>query len=389
MKKLLLLVVCTVLSMGVYAQASDEAPAQKPSHKGFVTNGFWDNWEISLGVGAATENIGNDFGSFDHGSFWHRIGWEANVSATKWLHPVWGLRLQLQGGQFKDWRSADAVDPERTPFIFLHTDLMINLSNWIGGYREDRVYYAVPFIGFGYQALDFTDSAKSHGYGKNDEYAFTAGLLNKFRVCECIDINLELKWWYYPENDHAIARGGKTISAWSATAGFTYRFNKRNWERKPVCNNADAVAYAALIAEKDAALAAAQEEIAALQQPAPAPAEPENEVVTNTVYLGEKMVIFFEIGEAELNDFEKVRLGMKAEQIKNGPTDKVYHVEGHADPQTGNSTINQTLSDQRAKAVYDYLVAAGVNPEQLTYEGSGDRVEPFGTMETNRVVIIY
>ena len=381
MKKLLLLALCSVLSFSAFAQEANEAPAQKPSHKGFVTNGFWDNWEVSLGVGPATENIGNNFGSFDHGSFWHRIGWEANVSATKWLHPVWGLRLQLQGGQFKDWRSASADSPERTPFIYVHTDLMVNLSNWIGGYREDRVYYAVPFIGFGYQALDFTEAAEDHGFGKNDEYAFTAGLLNKFRVCECIDINLELKWWYFPESDHALSRGNKSISAWSATAGFTYRFNKRNWERKPVCNNVDAVAYAALVAEKDAALAAAEAQIASLQA---TPAER----ITDTVFLGGKMVIFFDINSSELTEKEMIRLDLKAEQIKNGPVEKVYNIEGHADPQTGNAEINQRLSDERAKVVFDYLVASGVNPNQLTYEGKGDRFEPFPSMETNRVAII-
>ncbi len=248
MKKLFLLALCSVFAISTFAQTNDEVPAKKPSVKGFVSNGFWDNWEVSLGVGAATENIGNDFGSADHGSFWHRIGWEANVSATKWFHPVFGARLQLQGGQFKDWRFVNSEDPERTPFIFIHTDFMVNLSNWIGGYREDRVYYAVPFVGFGYQALDFTDSANAHGYGKNDEYAFTAGLLNKFRVCKCIDINLELKWWYFSETDHALSNGGKSVSAWSATAGFTYRFNKRDWGREKVYEGPDAAAYAALIA---------------------------------------------------------------------------------------------------------------------------------------------
>lgn len=386
MKKLFLLALCSVFAVSTYAQTSDEAPAKKPSNKGFVTNGFWDNWEMSLGIGTATENIGNDFGSADHGSFWHRLGWEANISATKWLHPVWGLRLQLQGGQFKDWRFAQSVNPEHTPFIFLHTDLMINLSNWIGGYREDRVYYAVPFVGFGYQALDFTDSANAHGYNRNDEFAFTAGLLNKFRAGKSVDINLELKWWYFSENEHAMAQGGKSICAYSATVGMTYRFNKRNWARETVYTGPDAAAYAAMIAEKDAALAAAAAEAEALRAAANKPAEVVEKV--STVYVGGKMVTFFPLGKSELSLQEKIRLDLKADQIKKGPADKVYLIEGHADAQTGSEAVNQRLSEARAKAVYDYLVSQGVNPNQLEWKGSGDKVEPFSTVETNRVAII-
>lgn len=386
MKKLFLLALCSVFAVNTFAQADDEAPAKKPSVKGFVTNGFWDNWEVSLGVGAATENIGNDIGSSDHGSFWHRIGWEANVSATKWFHPVFGARLQLQGGEFKDWetptlRTSD--DPLKPSFIFLHTDFMVNLSNWIGGYREDRVYYAVPFVGFGFQSEDFTRSNR-----RNDEFAFTAGLLNKFRVCKCLDINLELKWWYYSETDHALSRGGKSICAYSATAGLTYRFNKRDWNREKVCEAPDAAAYAALIAEKDAALAAAAAEADALRAAANKPAEERVVEKTNTVYVGGKMVTFFGLGKSDLSEQEKIRLDLKANQIKNGPADKVYNIEGHADSQTGSSSINQSISEKRAKAVYDYLVSQGVNPKQLNYKGSGDKVEPFSSVETNRVAII-
>ena len=32
----------------------------------------------------------------------------------------------------------------KDPYIFTHMDFMVNLSNWIGGERDDRVYYAVP-----------------------------------------------------------------------------------------------------------------------------------------------------------------------------------------------------------------------------------------------------
>ncbi len=379
MKKIFLLALCTVFAVSTFAQTNDEVPAKKPSVKGFVSNGFWDNWEISVGFGTATERIGKD----DHGSFWHSLGWEANGSLTKWLHPVFGVRGQLQVGKFKDWKEVYSEDPVRTPFIFAHADLMVNLSNWIGGYREDRVYYAVPFAGFGYQGLNFTGDC-------NSELAFTAGLLNKFRVCKCIDINLELKGWAFAESGHTLDRGGKAVTAWSATAGISYRFNKRNFARESVkvCENTDAAAYAALIAEKDAALAAAAAEAEALRAAANKPAVERVVEKTKNVYVGGKMVTFFGIGKSTLSEQEKIRLDLKANQIKNGPADKVYNIEGHADSQTGSAAVNQAISEKRAKAVYDYLVSQGVKPEQLTYKGSGDKAEPFSSVENNRVAII-
>ena len=46
-------------------------------------------------------------------------------------------------------------------------------------------------------------------------------------------------------------------------------------------------------------------------------------------------------------------------------------IVGHTDSQ-GNDASNQTLSRNRAKAVYDALVAAGVSASRLSYEGRGE-----------------
>ena len=45
-------------------------------------------------------------------------------------------------------------------------------------------------------------------------------------------------------------------------------------------------------------------------------------------------------------------------------------IEGHTD-QTGDPQYNQVLSEQRAKAVYDFLIESGIPSEQLTYKGLG------------------
>ena len=45
MKKIYLLLTALVLSVGVFAQD------RQPGSERYVTNGFWDNWYLQLGVG--------------------------------------------------------------------------------------------------------------------------------------------------------------------------------------------------------------------------------------------------------------------------------------------------------------------------------------------------
>ena len=95
MKKLILLLAAVALATSVWAQDTPK----KPSFAGFVSNGFWDNWEITLGGGAGTA-LSN---GTNQGSFGDRINFEANFGLTKWFHPVTGMRLQLQGGRFANF----------------------------------------------------------------------------------------------------------------------------------------------------------------------------------------------------------------------------------------------------------------------------------------------
>jgi outer membrane protein OmpA-like peptidoglycan-associated protein len=45
-------------------------------------------------------------------------------------------------------------------------------------------------------------------------------------------------------------------------------------------------------------------------------------------------------------------------------------ISGHTDSK-GSAEYNKKLSERRAKAVVDYLIAKGVAPERLTFKGFG------------------
>lgn len=142
---------------------------------------------------------------------------------------------------------------------------------------------------------------------------------------------------------------------------------------------------------KAAAEAAAAKKAAEMAKwgPNPIPADQlDGNAYTDDIYLTSKGITFFNIGQTELSPKEKLRLDIIATQIKNAPKNKIYVIEGHADPQTGSKAVNTRLAEQRAKKVYDYLISKGVKAENLQYKGYSDTKSPFKTEQENRVTVI-
>lgn len=393
MKKIFLVIVSAAVALSVSA---GETP-KKPSCAGFVTNRFWDNWELSAGIGVGTAVSADK----NLGPFGSRIGFEGNFSALKWLSPVTGVRLQLQGGRFVNFDSE--AGKIKWPYLFAHSDLMINFSNWVGGYREDRAYYAVPFVGFGYFTSNFTDKMhRQYDVSTSHDLGVAYGILNKFRMSPSVDFNIELKGILVRSQVCPAKMNGGYLHGFSATAGFTYRFNKRGWQRgvagytaKDIRAFQDAVAAGNSALEKAQAendalnrkLADAQSAVAAANEAA-AKARAEAEAAAANAKTSAESLILYNIGESTLTSQEKTRLDLLADLIKSGPKDKVYNIEGYADRQTGTAAGNMRLSQSRAKRAYDYLVGKGVNPEQLTWTGKGDTVNPFPVQKANRSAVI-
>ncbi|MCB0552384.1 MAG: PD40 domain-containing protein [Phaeodactylibacter sp.] len=80
--------------------------------------------------------------------------------------------------------------------------------------------------------------------------------------------------------------------------------------------------------------------------------------------------IFFETGSAALRPESTTELNYLKGLLLGNPTLKIQ-VNGHTD-NVGAEVDNQRLSEARAKAVYDYLVAQGISPGRLRYKGFGE-----------------
>lgn len=80
--------------------------------------------------------------------------------------------------------------------------------------------------------------------------------------------------------------------------------------------------------------------------------------------------LLFETGKAVIKNSSFVSLDKLAEVMKNNPQAKLK-IEGHTD-NVGDDDANQKLSDDRARAVKDYLEKKGAKWNQITSEGFGE-----------------
>lgn len=74
------------------------------------------------------------------------------------------------------------------------------------------------------------------------------------------------------------------------------------------------------------------------------------------------------------HELDKLALQMRKNQMK-------IEVQGHAD-NSGNEAQNQTLSEERAKAVVDYLISKNVHKNRLFYKGYGS-TKPVASNESD------
>ena len=66
-----------------------------------------------------------------------------------------------------------------------------------------------------------------------------------------------------------------------------------------------------------------------------------------------------------------------------------YVVVGYADKATGSAAGNMKLSEKRAKAVYDALIANGVSADQISYKAMGGQDNLWENSDAlTRVVVI-
>jgi outer membrane protein OmpA-like peptidoglycan-associated protein len=89
--------------------------------------------------------------------------------------------------------------------------------------------------------------------------------------------------------------------------------------------------------------------------------------------------IFFDVNKYDLKDESLAELQKLYDLLLKNPSIQV-EISGHTD-NTGNRKLNLELSQNRAKAIYNYLIYRQINEERLTYRGYADDM-PVATNDT-------
>lgn len=89
--------------------------------------------------------------------------------------------------------------------------------------------------------------------------------------------------------------------------------------------------------------------------------------------------VFFETGSARLLDASRQELDRLYKLLQENPNMRIQ-INGHTDD-VGREEDNQILSENRARAVHDYLLDKGIAPDRLSYKGFGES-RPVATNDT-------
>jgi outer membrane protein OmpA-like peptidoglycan-associated protein len=366
---------------------TDSSSTKLPGGR-IMFNSFWDNWFASAGMGGQVY-FGDEDGIKPLGK---RITATYEAAVGKWLHPVIGLRAKLGGGVVKGYSTgklptighslivgnpdADGIFTQRWHQLYIEGDMLVDLGNAIGGYKGDRLYTPIVFLGFG--AAFAQNQPKNNG----DRTAMLSfGVINKFRLTRYFDANLEIKNSMVDQSYDREQSQKYYESFLAVTAGITYHFGQsgswgfnRGAGARVVIQRTVTHIPIVPIRETTIDTVIRQETVREV-------------TVEKKLVLTHPMAIFFDLDKAEISDRGMVNLAFVADIIKSSKGVR-FRLVGSADKKTATPAHNKALSLRRCNAVRDYLVKVlVVDPDQLIVDPIGG-IDRFAPARVNRAVII-
>ena len=385
-KKILLTVFACLAFSSVFAQNSTVEERVEYSNDKYKveTNGFWDNWFISLGAGPQVF-----FGDHDNRApFCDRIAPAVDLAVGKWFTPGVGFRAMYSGLQVKGatkWENsgysnsygtgepiadpAHGLQGQKFYMGNVHVDALFNLNNLFAGYNPKRVWHCSLYAGVGWAWV--YDKESDAG-----EFAANLGVLNTFRLCDALDLNVDVRGMLAKDGFDDEFGGCEGEGNLSLTVGLTYKFKQRGWNRAKTVHRTD---YGPLdeLRQQVSKLSDENEQLKKHKCP-----EPEHV----KEFAASNVSVFFNINSSVIaSKKDLVNVKEMAEFAK--ANDKILVVTGYADSNTGSLEYNQKLSEKRANTVLEQLVKMGVDRNKIEVVAKGG-VDTLSPISYNRRVVL-
>ena len=352
------------------------------------TNGFWHNWQLSLGLGTQMYYGDNDWKVAKKVPEMFVFP-AVDLYLTKWVSPSFGVGLganwapfkglyQTKPGHSNNPREANAnfrpdkvtpynnADPkynseglavQKGSYLDVFALAHANLMNLFGGYKPDR-FFEIDYYAGGGVIFGFSES------GNAPSASFNTGFINTFRLTEQLRLMLNIRgalvgddfdgeaYMDEPTKKHWLANH-KMDGIAGATVGLTYNIGKE-YSKWRLAERTSVYQYDKEIVDKIV------KEIVEVEKEVAKPEVPEVWFHIN-----------FIIDRWDISKKELINIHAVSDLIKSTPNTK-YLICGYADKQTATPAHNLMLSENRAKAVYNVMVNEfGVNPDQLVMDYKG------------------
>lgn len=323
---------------------------------------FEPHWQVGIQAGAAYD-VGED-------KFKNLISPAVQVTAAYHFNEFVAARLAVSGFQSKN----QYVFPQykyKWNFVQPAIDLQFDLSSIFLGWVPENVFRPYAFVGGGLNVSFNNDDAveASKVWGVDFEKLWDGSRLNPV-----VRGGLGFEWWFSEKialtgeananllPDHYNSKLGKGDNKdWQFNALVGLRFRLGDYTHKT----------RALWSEP--------------RPVEPVVVEPEPKKITRE-QADLTVNIQFIINESVIRPTELQKLYELTTYLQQHPDSHIL-LTGYADKETGNPTINERLSRERAAAVADFLVSRGIDRLRIHTDHKGDRIQPFDFPAQNRVCI--
>ena len=214
----------------------------------------WYNWFITLEGGPSIFQ-----GDHNVDAVWKdRIYPAFNFSMGKWLCPAIGIRAAVDLDMVHSYYNANAAAPnplayrdgvfwygefvhgaspdspyEERPWLYrmrynawnFHGDLMLNLSSLMWRPYNRRFWNLIPYVGLGCIVTWDNGSHDWFNYG----LCWNLGVLNTFRICEHLDVNIDVRVKKFPDDFNCFRQGHPRDGITNVMVGLTWHFTKRGF----------------------------------------------------------------------------------------------------------------------------------------------------------------